>query len=215
MGEWRLTITELRHRISDVKNNNITTVNIVNLEKTLDEIEDNFEISDKWATLDKINNPRREYDKNLDHYIKYLKEESAEYRQYTQLVITAGYAAYFGLWSITKDLMNPWPSAVSFLLLTISALSFIILEVVKIGLIGFGINIRNKALLMARVEDDLDIRLDHLSYADKYKNRFDLWVSRIWVVTYPISLLFGLAAILVLIITLVTNVVENIPHTLL
>ncbi len=209
MGEWRLPITELRRQIAIVKGQNKAIVNVIDLENTLNNMEDDYEIANKYDTLDKINNPRREYDKNLDHYIKYLKEENAEYRQYTQLVITAGYAAFFGLWSITKDYLDPLQSSISFLFLVISALSFIILEIVKIGLSGFAINIRNSALLLARVEDDVDRRTDQLKLADRYKNRFDLWISRVWIITYPISLTFGLAAIFILGFALVKNVLEN------
>jgi hypothetical protein len=214
MGEWRWVITDLRHKIANSRRLNITTINVDDFEKVLNELEDNFEIANKFEILDRINNPNREYDKNLDHYIKYMKEQNAEYRQYTQLVITAGYAAFFGLWSLTKDFLNPWPSKVSFLLLAISALSFIILEVVKIGLYGFDINVKNKALLLARIEDDLDRRLDHLKSADRYKNRFDLWISRIWIFSYPISLIFGLAAIFILASALVKNVLETAPQAL-
>ena len=209
MGEWRLPITELRRQIAIVKEQSKTIVNVIDLENTLNNMEDDYEIADKYDTLDKINNPRREYDKNLDHYIKYLKEENAEYRQYTQLVITAGYAAFFGLWSITKDFLDPKQSSISFMFLVISALSFIILEIVKIGLSGFAINIKNSALLLARVEDDLDRRTDQLKSLDRYENRFDLWISRVWVITYPISLMFGLAAIFILGYALVKNVLEN------
>ncbi len=212
MGEWRLPITELRRQLDIVKKNNKATVNVIDLETVLNNMEDDFEIQDKFTTLEKINNPRLEYDKNLDHYIKYLKEVNTEYRNYTQLVITAGYATYFGLWTISNNYLEPFLSSISFLLIIASVVSFIFLEVTKIGLDGFNINIKNKALLLARIEDDLDTRVKKLEFVDKYKNRFDLWISRIWIVTYPISFICGLGAVFILGYAIVKSVLENFSY---
>lgn len=198
MGEWRLVISALKNDISVLKQQNISTINVANLERRLSELEDDFEINDKYLILDKINNPRREYYKDLDHYIKFFKEQNAEYRQYTQLVITAGYATFFGLWNISNSYIEPYMTMLIFLLLAISAFSFIVLEVIKVGLDGFGIHIKNNALLAARVEDNHDLISDKYALADKYKNRFDLWTSRIWVISYPVSLVTGVSAIFLL-----------------
>jgi len=198
MGEWRLVISALRQDISILKEKNVSSINVANLERRLNELEDEFEIDDKYLMLDKINNPRREYYKNLDHYIKFFKEQNAEHRQYTQLVITAGYATFFGLWNISKDYIEQHMTMWIFLLLAISAFSFIVLEVIKVGLDGFGIHIKNNALLAARVEDNLDLISDEYALAEKYKNRFDLWTSRIWVISYPVSLVTGVSAIFLL-----------------
>lgn len=198
MGEWRYPITALRRDIATLKSNSKVTINVSDLEHRLNVLEDDFEVNDKFLVLDKINNPRREYDKNLDHYIKFLKEENAEYRRYTQLVITAGYATYFGLWTISKDNLDQWFLKWTFLLLVVSAFSFIFLEVAKMGFDGFGLHAKNKALLAARMEDDLDRRLNYLASMDRYKNRFDLWISRIWIISYPVALLFGVSAIFLL-----------------
>lgn len=198
MGEWRLVISALRQDISILKEKNVSSINVANLERRLNELEDEFEIDDKYLMLDKINNPRREYYKNLDHYIKFFKEQNAEHRQYTQLVITAGYATFFGLWNISKDYIEPHMTMWIFLILAISAFSFIVLEVIKVGLDGFGIHIKNNALLAARVEDNLDLISDEYALAEKYKNRFDLWTSRIWVISYPVSLVTGVSAIFLL-----------------
>jgi hypothetical protein len=210
MGEWRLTITALKNQISILKQQNVQTIQIAELERWLNNLEDDFEINDKNLILDKINNPRREYNKNLDHYIKFFKEQNAEYRQYTQLVITAGYAAFFGLWNISNGYIEPHMSMWIFLLLAISAFSFIILEAVKVGLDGFGIHIKNNVLLAARVEDNQDLISDKFALADKYKNRFDLWTSRIWVISYPVSLLTGVSAIFLLAFSIGSSLLNNL-----
>ncbi len=198
MGEWRRTVIALRNEISKLNQQNIQTIQVAELERWLNNLEDDFEINDKYLVLDKINNPRREYSKNLDHYIKFYKEQNAEYRQYTQLVITAGYAAFFGLWNISNGQIDPTSSLWIFMLLSISAFSFIILEVIKVGLIGFGIHIKNKVLLDAVIEDRQELIENNYAIAERYKNRFDLWTSRVWVVSYPLSLVTGVAAIFLL-----------------
>lgn len=198
MGEWRLAISALRNDIAIIKQQNLNTINVASLERRLNELEDDFEIEDKYLILDKINNPRREYYNNLNHYIKFFKEQNAEHRQYTQLVITAGYATFFGLWNISKSHIDPYMTMLIFLLLAISAFSFIVLEVVKVGLDGFGIHIKNNALLAATVEDNQELVMNKYAIAEKYKNRFDLWTSRIWVISYPISLVTGVLAIFTL-----------------
>ncbi len=198
MGEWRLTISELRRQIGQLKSRNITSVQVSQLEQSLDSMEDDFEIQDKWVILDKLNNPTREYDKNLDHYIKFVKEENESFRKYTQLVITAGYATFFGLWAVSNPYISPCDAKLSFLLLAISIFSFITLEVARVGLNGFSLHIKNTALLKGLAADCLDEKLGYVNSSDRYKNRFDLWLSRIWIISYPISLISGLSAIILL-----------------
>lgn len=210
MGEWRRTVIALRNEISKLNQQNIQTIQVAELERWLNNLEDDFEINDKYLVLDKINNPRREYSKNLDHYIKFYKEQNAEYRQYTQLVITAGYAAFFGLWNISNGQIDPTSSLWIFMLLSISAFSFIILEVIKVGLIGFGIHIKNKVLLDAIIEDRQELIENNYAIAERYKNRFDLWTSRVWVVSYPLSLVTGIAAILLLALSIARSLMMNL-----
>lgn len=210
MGEWRLTVTALRNEISRLNQQNVQTIQVADLERWLRNLEDDLEINDKYLTLDKINNPRREYRNNLDHYIKFYKEQNADYRQYTQLVITAGYAAFFGLWNISNRQIDPTLSLWIYMLLSISAFSFIVLEVVKVGLEGFGFHFKNRALLDAIIEDRQEVIENKYAIADRYKNRFDLWTSRAWVVSYPISLITGVAAIFLLAYSIGKGILLNL-----
>jgi len=195
MGEWRYTLTEIRKYIEAVKRNNSTSVDISSLTNTLNQIEDNLEIKDKFLILDRMNNPTREYDKNIYHYIEAVKELNQQHRQYTQIIITAGYATYFGLWSISKPLLNNQTTKWSLLLLLISALSFICFEVFKVATEGYSLNFKNKALLKAITEDDLDSKIEKVNKAYRYDNCMALWIHRFWHISFPISVITGLLAI--------------------
>lgn len=211
MGEWRWIVAELRNEVNKALNQNITTWKLHDLKMWLNDVEADFAIRNSEEILDKINNPHREYNKFIDSYIRYVKEENSGYLQYTQLVITAGYATYFGLWSIAKDNMGAWESTISFLLIALSAFSFIFVEVAKIGIKGFRIHIKNQALLIAKIEDTVDAKQHAVDSMGRYDNALDLWSSRIWIWSYPISVITGIFAIGIIAYSLIYAVIQNSP----
>lgn len=198
MVDWHFAINAIRSEISGAKANNQINIEIRKLELLINYIESDLAVLDRDAILEKINNPNAQYDKNIDHYIRYVKEQNQLHKQYTQLIISAGYAGYFGLWSISKGYIDPITAKWSFLLFCISLLSFLILEIFKIGLDGFGIHIKNQALLKAKIEDNYQRKNDHVNSANRYEDCLELWISRIWVISYPVSVITGIAAFLLL-----------------
>jgi hypothetical protein len=208
---WRLPIAQLRKEISDAKKLGVNQITLVQLELAVNNIEANLSMDFEDAVLGEINqtNYKENYEKNLDKYIEYLKTENEIHRQYTQLVISAGYAGYFGLWAIVSSRAEidryPLLLDISLLLVTISVISFIFLEVAKIGITGFKIDFKNKALIKAKAEDTIAEKTKATANLDKYDDCVILWCSRIWIVSYPISVAGGLIGLFLLLAILIAN----------
>ncbi|EJC6960356.1 hypothetical protein MX910_004386 [Vibrio vulnificus] len=67
----------------------------------------------------------------VEAQIKILTASYDKMAAYTNLVVVAGYATFFGLWNLTKDILSPDQKLWSALLIAISASVFVIFEVTK------------------------------------------------------------------------------------
>lgn len=71
----------------------------------------------------------------LDIHIKFLASTFDKGAAYTNVILVAGYAAFFGLWSLVKDLGSPM-SRWSILATLASVTLFVIFEFVKMTFLG-------------------------------------------------------------------------------
>ena len=82
----------------------------------------------KWFEQD----DKRKIQVIQDYQIKLLSALFDKATAYANLIIMAGYAGFFGLWSFTKDKLTPMQVFWSALFITISASVFVIFETFKI-----------------------------------------------------------------------------------
>jgi hypothetical protein len=74
---------------------------------------------------------RKQKEEIIDSQIKLASALYDKSMAYTNLIIMAGYAGFFGLWSVTKDNLTPKQVLWSALFMVISLSSFVFFEVAK------------------------------------------------------------------------------------
>lgn len=213
LDSYRYFCTELRNFLRIKTLQRQTQVPIAEVEHFIDLIEDDYEVNNRYKALERINHPNGDvvgnYSKMIDHHIRAVSASHDKHVAYTQLVVTAGYAAFFGLWTITKDNLDLFSQGISALFLAISALSFVFFEVIKMLFIALEVNFSSKVLLKAKAEETLERKVEGVEKITPYENCLNLWFSRIWFVTFCISVFFGVLAVGILFYGFVRLVIDN------
>lgn len=200
MIHWRTPLSLISAELYQVKKSGRDNVSIEDMERAIIKLETHFQIE---HDLDCKNIYENTYIQNLEQYAKLVKQENDLHRQYTQLVITAGYAAFFGIWSLVKEKSEVFD--VSLILVIISVIAFVMLEVANVGLYGYEIHTKNKALLKAKAEDDFLIKQNEASKANNFDTYRVLWLSRFWIWTYPISVVTGVTGLFLMLVSLIKS----------
>jgi len=137
---WRMPLQMIRNEMLQAKAKGLKVLPMEWLEFTVNNTEAGLALQFESEILDELNQTpiKSSYLKDLEKYAEYVKTENDMHRQYTQLVISAGYAGYFGLWAIISNRNEMLSTAqttwldYSLLLVTISVISFVFLEVAKL-----------------------------------------------------------------------------------
>ena len=123
---------------------------------------------------------------------------------YTNLVILAGYAAFFALMPLVKDLMTAGDRRAAVLCMLVSVTAFVGFEVYKMIFLQLGMVGRldeyNKSMLLPGFD-----LIDASTQLQKDLTRRQVVNIRVWKVCISVGVLSGLAALLILGVTLVTN----------
>lgn len=191
MIELLSKIDDIKSKIKILKSNNNNLMPINDVEIFLQDI--------KKQVLD------ADYENRIDKYAKYGKEKTTAAIHYTNIIITAGYAGFFGLWSISKDYVIPSQAKITFIMISISLFSFVIYEVIDSALSGSNIENSCKALLKAKEQDNMMEKIDWVNVASTYDEYRPLWYYQFWAYSFSISVIFGLCAYALLIITIINN----------
>ncbi|WP_137718700.1 hypothetical protein [Methylobacillus flagellatus] len=209
MDSWRKTITDIRIYCRNQKQVSKQHISIHDLENYLDDLEDDYQIEFQNEILEKINHPHGDvlgtYKRAVDLNIKSTAHFYDQHKKYTQVIITAGYALFFGLWSITKDYSDNWAIFLAGLMIAISASSFVLFEVFKTMLVTSLIGTRSRALINAKADDRLDQITNHLESASRHDDVINLLEYRVWLPTYWLSVLTGVVGIAVLLTSYCKN----------
>lgn len=142
-------------------------------------------------------------EKELERYIKILTAAYSNAKAYNNIIIIAGYAAFFTMWSFTKSLLTEHATLWAALLMTISATTFVVFEVVKMEITSRSI-IR---MYTAVSEDPSNLLqfIQSLEQKDKIEMQCFL-ISWKWVVR--ISLSTGLLAVLIIAASFVIRLLD-------
>lgn len=119
--------------------------------------------------------------------------------QYTNLVIVAGYAGFFGLWQITKDVLKPWEIRTTGALMAISLFCFIAFEIYKMIIVA--VHLRAiKPILSAEVPEERRVEVWSKLFKE-YDNRF----AALWIWFLVPCVATGTAAGVILLVALIAG----------
>ena len=127
MWSWRYPIKDIRDEIRKARSNGEITSTLDNVDRLLDDLSCQYELLEKEDLEQKDNG-----DNEFDEFVKKQKEvitASHEHaKQYSNIIILAGYAGLFAIWNFTKQSLENWQTLSVGLLTIISVLIYIIFE---------------------------------------------------------------------------------------
>lgn len=129
-----------------------------------------------------------EYEKQVEAAQQLTERLQANSRSYTHLIVAAGYAGFFGFWSMLRKGMPPWLYAMAGLLITISLVLFIGWEVTKMIWGSVHLN---------RVQKDLAAKPPSPEIIAQFQNAlsaFERRSNRVWIWFLVPTIAFGLGA---------------------
>ncbi len=139
----------------------------------------------------------KEADAFLDFHIKLLAATFDKGSAYTNIVMIAGYASFFGIWSMVKDLNRP-ANKMAVLLMLLSVTIFVVFEFVKMFWLGRQ-QMRRQRIVAAGLEglgaEEIRARFNRLDVdLQAESGKF----ARFWLVTVLPAALAALAGIALL-----------------
>ena len=107
---------------------------------------------------------------------------------YTNTVILAGYASFFGIWNFTKPQLTNNQILWSAVLMSVSLIAFVLFEI-------YGMFYRSKSLLgLANVVNNQEtFNKKLLEHKEKEQTR-SIVHGRIWLFVFPVSVISGVSA---------------------
>ncbi len=118
-----------------------------------------------------------EKDERVEFLIRILSAMYDKAMAYTNLIIVAGYAGFFAVWSSMKDNLSPVEMFLSALCITLSLTVFISWEV--FGMIARTKNLKGLLRVLDAPPNEFQAALDKQQMAEKTQN---ICVLRIWIV---------------------------------
>ena len=128
-----------------------------------------------------------------------FKERVAAMKEYSTAVVGVAYAAMFTLWGLTQTQQPPMARAIAGLSLTVSVLSFALLEIFRIGVEGFAMGRYAKAM---RDPDPMKA-IEGLDKFNKEVDQAALRAQLLWRTSFLTSVIFGLVGAVALLYTFV------------
>ena len=148
----------------------------------------------------------------LDSQIKFASELYDKSRAYTNLIITAGYAGYFGLWSVTKDNLTPKQVLWSALFMVISLCSFVFFEVYKMTLNSYFIISNNSALNKLSNAKDRDEYTKIKNERDRNIRLKNIKFTHFWVFALFIIIPTAIFGVSILMYSFIVNLLALYNH---
>lgn len=152
--------------------------------------EEKIDFEARLAALEEAEEKRR-LDAALDATAKIVGNVYGAAAVYTNGVIAAGYAVFFGIWAAAREHMLPERMMLAFLLMGFSAAVFVLFEVTKMFFVARFVQKNVQGLDQAKEQGHL-APLQQLELAHV---RSQLVFSRIWLCALIASVLPAIAAI--------------------
>jgi len=160
----------------------------------------------------KLQEQKKEF---LDSQIKLASAIFDKAMAYTNLIIMAGYAGFFGLWSITKDNLTPKQVFWSALFLLISGSSFVFFETVKMIFNNIFMLSRNSALKRLPGEQNIDEIINILKEHDKTTESRHVKFIYFWIIALIIIIPTALIGVSILMYSFIVNLLAQYNNCVL
>lgn len=212
MIPYTYVINQLRNNIRHELYKQIDSVRLIDLQRALDDIEADCLNASEIEVLNQINYPDGELlgiqEKQLSLYMQAYAIYFEKQKSYTQLIITAGYASFFGLWTILQPKLSDSIYIVSGICILISVSFFVLYEVFTMILGNTQISYKSKILIEAKKADDMEIRTKKMLSINRHDDLLQVIQTKSWVIFTSVSVITGLAAIGILIFGLFTKLLK-------
>ena len=130
----------------------------------------------------------------IETQIKVLSATYDKSAAYTNLIILAAYAGFFGLWQLTKDYLSKPMALWSALLMLISVVMFVFVEVVKMVLIQHNFMQKAKVLKLPEVKQNPDALAKAYAELGTVHERVLFHFMRFWVAALLVIIVSGMSA---------------------
>ena len=138
---------------------------------------------------------KRSAEELIEAQIKVMAAAYEKASAYTNLIIVAGYASFFGLWQITKGLMSEKQVLWSALLISISASVFVFFEVTKTFFQSKQLQELNKIITDPRVSNSFSALRKAFDEHNLKVNRQIVYWGYWWHFAWIASVAAGVSAI--------------------
>lgn len=136
----------------------------------------------------------RQAEAAIELQIKVLSATFDRSSAYTNVIILAAYAGFFGLWQLTKDSISQPLAMWAALLMLISVVSFVFFEVVKMALIQHNFLGAAKALKSPEVRASPQALQKAFAELEAVHERVHFHFMRFWIIVLVITVSTGMAA---------------------
>ena len=141
---------------------------------------------------------QRQAEAAIETQIKILSATFDKSVAYTNLIVLAAYAGFFGLWQLTKEFVTKEVAFLSALLMLVSVAAFVAFEVVKMVYINHNMMEKAKALKLPAVRQTPHALARALQEIGEVNERVGVHLMRYWAVTLIVTIASGMAAASVL-----------------
>ena len=127
---------------------------------------------------------------------------------YTNLIIIAGYASFFGMWAFTRGYLSPQQALWSALIMSISIVTFVFFEVIKMTVASRHLLARSKAISDLAAMNDPNIILSNLREFDLQSQKDATWFGKLWIYTLIVTVGTAVIAIVILFFAFISSLIE-------
>lgn len=197
MLAWQAIILKFRSEIGNVKQYYPLSIPTQMVEEIINKVETLGIHTDKNKIWQEYSNPQ--YKEAMSIYIdataKVTADNIEKNKHYTQIIMTAGYATFFGLWSISGDYLPDFVKLLAITFIAISAAVFVIHECLKMYAENAELLIRSELLMKAKLQDDYEKINDSVKRIHVQNTYTVLYTHKFWSICFFISIITGVIGI--------------------
>jgi len=135
--------------------------------------------------------------KVVDGLVQVMSSSFDKAAAYTNLIIVAGYGAFFGLWTLTKNDLPPLPSTLAAILILISAATFVFFEVFRMAYTTIGLR-DLYGLINPEGHSPVNVMLQRMNEFQTRSRKLNLSFHRLWELVLLVCVSTGVLAVLLL-----------------
>ncbi len=139
--------------------------------------------------------PQSSAEKLVEMQTRILSASYDKAMAYTNLIIIAGYALFFGLWQVTRDYLARTPALWSAMLIAISAAIFALFEVTRMFLSSRQLLALNRIISTPEIASSVERMSEEYERYIERSRRIDIAAGRWWHITLAACVVTGIVGI--------------------